>query len=239
MAGATAAFPSAIYMMEMFDPTRPKRGLGSALRLSTFLGLCGGFLFAYQRTSFRFWGWKENEVEQKAHQAAIDAGVKPPGTDPSKSDLTPYMQGVAHRNSAFSQLKFSKCLASVPPYPTACQVVGVWYRKNMSLSARHKAAQHWEYLTDHSFVYSFVTRSLQARFLGSTSWTTHTTATTTRRSRPRCAWFRYSSICVLDLLACNEKEKSRTNTYSVAGRAILLCPSVCLSLRVESAQLEL
>lgn len=108
MAGATAAFPSAIYLMEMFDPTRPKRGLGSALRLSTFLGLCGGFLFAYQRSSFRFWGWKENELEQQANQAAIDAGIKPPGTDPSKSDLTPYMQGVAHRNSAFSQLKFSK-----------------------------------------------------------------------------------------------------------------------------------
>ncbi|SPO31093.1 related to NADH-ubiquinone oxidoreductase 21 kDa subunit [Ustilago trichophora] len=107
MAGATAAFPSAIYLMEMFDPTRPKRGLGSALRLSTFLGLCGGFLFAYQRTSFRFWGWKENEIEQAANQAALDAGIKPPGTDPSKSDLTPYMQGVAHRNSAFSQLKFS------------------------------------------------------------------------------------------------------------------------------------
>ena len=113
MAGATAAFPSAIYLMEMFDPTRPKRGLGSALRLSTFLGLCGGFLFAYQRTSFRFWGWKENELEQQAHQAALDAGIKPPGTDPSKSDLTPYMQGVAHRNSAFSQLKFSKFLT--PP----------------------------------------------------------------------------------------------------------------------------
>lgn len=108
MAGATAAFPSAIYLMEMFDPTRPKRGIGSALRLSTFLGLCGGFLFAYQQTSFRFWGWKENELEQQANQAAIDAGIKPPGTDPTKSDLSPHLQGVAHRNSAFSQLKFSK-----------------------------------------------------------------------------------------------------------------------------------
>ena len=116
MAGATAAFPSAIYLMEMFDPTRPKRGMGSALRLSTFLGLCGGFLFAYQRSSFRFWGWRENELEQAANQAAIDAGIKPPGTDPSKSDLTPYMQGVAHRNSAFSQLKFSKC----------CMQTGMW-----------------------------------------------------------------------------------------------------------------
>lgn len=30
------------------------------------------------------------------------------GTDASKSDLDPYMQGVSHRNSAFSQLKFSE-----------------------------------------------------------------------------------------------------------------------------------
>lgn len=32
------------------------------------------------------------------------------GTDASKSELDPYMQGVAHRNSAFSQLKFSEYL---------------------------------------------------------------------------------------------------------------------------------
>lgn len=94
----------------MFDPTRPKRGLGSALRVSTFLGLCGGFLFAYQRSSFRFWGWTENEKEQTVAKALADAGIKPPGTDTSDSDLTPYMQGVAHRNSAFSQLKFSTSL---------------------------------------------------------------------------------------------------------------------------------
>ncbi|PWN48651.1 hypothetical protein IE53DRAFT_333322 [Violaceomyces palustris] len=106
-AGATAAFPGAIYLMELFDPTRPKKGLSSALRLSTFLGLTGGFLFAYQRSSFRFWGWRENEIEQAREKAELAAGIKPYGTDPSQSDLTPFMQGVAHRNSVFSQLKFS------------------------------------------------------------------------------------------------------------------------------------
>lgn len=172
MAGATAAFPSAIYMMEMFDPTRPKRGLGSALRLSTFLGLCGGFLFAYQRSSFRFWGWRENEIEQQAHQAAIDAGVKPPGTDPSKSDLTPYLQGVAHRNSAFSQLKFSKLT-----WPTSSSVA--------TKPARRLFA-------DRSFSRCSLVRLLaQAHFLGSIWSTTHTTATT-RRSRPR----RWPAVCL-------------------------------------------
>ncbi len=92
--------------MEMFDPTRPKRGLGSALRLSTFLGLCGGFLFAYQRTSFRFWvGRRTNWNSRPTRLRSMPDQAS--WNRPSKSDLTPYMQGVAHRNSAFSQLKFS------------------------------------------------------------------------------------------------------------------------------------
>lgn len=36
---------------EIVDPTRPPRGMRSALRLGTFLGACGGFLLAYQRSS--------------------------------------------------------------------------------------------------------------------------------------------------------------------------------------------
>ena len=49
---ATATFPGILYFMEQIDPTRPPRGgLGSALRLGTFLGACGGFLMAYQRSS--------------------------------------------------------------------------------------------------------------------------------------------------------------------------------------------
>lgn len=51
-AGATAAFPSTIYMMEQFDSTRAsKLALRSAMRLSLALGAAGGFLFAYQRSS--------------------------------------------------------------------------------------------------------------------------------------------------------------------------------------------
>lgn len=53
----------------------------------------------------RLWGWTENSLELS--RAEKEPGY---GTDPSKSDLDPYMQGVAHRNSAFSQLKFSECL---------------------------------------------------------------------------------------------------------------------------------
>ncbi|PWN19935.1 hypothetical protein BCV69DRAFT_249854, partial [Microstroma glucosiphilum] len=102
--GATAAFPSSLYLMEMWDPTRPPRGgMSAALRLGTFLGAAGGFLFAYQRSSMRLWGWTENEPELKR---AIEEGPEAFG-DVTKSSLDPYLQGVAHRNSVWSQLKFS------------------------------------------------------------------------------------------------------------------------------------
>ncbi|KAL9933794.1 hypothetical protein V8E36_007452 [Tilletia maclaganii] len=100
-AGLTAAFPGAMYAFELFDPTRQSRNFGPALRLGTFLGLAGGFLYAYQSSSLRLWGWKENELEQQRAQAE---GETPSGED---SALSPYMQGVAYRNSAFSQLKFA------------------------------------------------------------------------------------------------------------------------------------
>ncbi|KDN41327.1 hypothetical protein K437DRAFT_258315 [Tilletiaria anomala UBC 951] len=108
-AGSAAAFPGGLYLMELFDTTRPKKGLGPALRLSTFLGAAGGFLLAYQRSSFRLWGWSENEIEQslasKELEVAKAGGPLPAGY--GQSDLSDYIQGVAHRNSAFSQLKFS------------------------------------------------------------------------------------------------------------------------------------
>jgi len=56
------------------------------------------------RTLVRFWGWRENEVEQARASSEDPSNI--PGF--GESDLSPYMQGVAHRNSAFSQLKFSE-----------------------------------------------------------------------------------------------------------------------------------
>lgn len=51
-------------------------------------------------------------MEQAKAEQESAAGPAP-GTDASKSDLDPYLQGVAHRNSAFSQLKFSECQAAL------------------------------------------------------------------------------------------------------------------------------
>lgn len=87
------------------DPTKPpKGGMRAAMRLGTFLGACGGFLFAYQRSTLRLWGWAENEGEVKR---AVQEGPEMWYTTGKDSSLDPYLQGVAHRNSVWSQLKFS------------------------------------------------------------------------------------------------------------------------------------
>ncbi|WFD04014.1 hypothetical protein MOBT1_002711 [Malassezia obtusa] len=110
-AGTTAAFPSLLYLMEQAAPTRPRRGLGTSLRLAGVMGAIGGFLYAYQRSSFRLWGWSENEREQERAKSDAEAG-KVPGM--GESSLSPEMQGVAFRNSVFSQLNLGKCLALTP-----------------------------------------------------------------------------------------------------------------------------
>merc|ERR1711890_122965 len=69
IAGTAVAFPSALWLLESSDPARGRGKLGAALKLSTFLGLCGGFLYAYQRSTFRFWGWTENAREQELAKA--------------------------------------------------------------------------------------------------------------------------------------------------------------------------
>ncbi|KDQ18929.1 hypothetical protein BOTBODRAFT_28409, partial [Botryobasidium botryosum FD-172 SS1] len=104
MAGATGAAPAALYFYEMADPTRYK--LRPVLKLATFIGFAGGFLLAYQRSSFRFWGWSENEREQAKDLAELSQRAKEGKPLYGETDIPDYVQGVAHRNSAFSQLKF-------------------------------------------------------------------------------------------------------------------------------------
>ncbi|KAK9895298.1 NUXm, NADH-ubiquinone oxidoreductase [Cystobasidium minutum MCA 4210] len=107
-AGATATFPALLYGYEMADPTRlTKKGITPALKLCTFLGFCGGFLLAYQRSSFRFWGWEENAREEKKDMEELSALAAQGKPVYGHSDLPEYIQGVAHRNSVWSQLKFA------------------------------------------------------------------------------------------------------------------------------------
>ncbi|RDB23690.1 NADH-ubiquinone oxidoreductase 20 subunit [Hypsizygus marmoreus] len=104
-AGATAAFPSALYLWEMADPAKLK--LRTSLRLGGFLGFVGGFMLAYQRSSARFWGWSENKREEEADLAELTQRAKEGKPLYGESPQPLWVQGTAHRNSAFSQLKFS------------------------------------------------------------------------------------------------------------------------------------
>ncbi|KAG8898952.1 hypothetical protein FRB99_007027, partial [Tulasnella sp. 403] len=54
----------------------------------------------------RFWGWAENSREQKRDFEELSKRAKDGKPLYGESDLDAHLQGVAHRNSAFSQLKF-------------------------------------------------------------------------------------------------------------------------------------
>lgn len=54
--GLSAAFaPAALYTLEKFAPSHAgKGGFPKVMRLATFIGLTGGFLYFYQRSSSTF-----------------------------------------------------------------------------------------------------------------------------------------------------------------------------------------
>lgn len=54
----------------------------------------------------RLWGWKENAAEQEQDRAELTARAKAGQALYGESELPEYIQGVAHRNSMWSQLKF-------------------------------------------------------------------------------------------------------------------------------------
>ncbi|KAJ9097156.1 hypothetical protein QFC21_004825 [Naganishia friedmannii] len=80
------------------------------MKLIGFLGFCGGFLMAYQRSSFRFMGLTPNEPEAAKDMKELSARAAAGKPLYGETDLTPYLQGVAARNSTWSQLK----LGSIP-----------------------------------------------------------------------------------------------------------------------------
>lgn len=113
-AAGTLAAPAALYGLEMADSTLP-RGmkphphgrfvhLRHSLRLTAFLGFAGGFLLAYQNCSLRLWGWKENQLEQDRDREELGARAAQGLPLYGETDLPEYIQGVAHRNSMWSQV---------------------------------------------------------------------------------------------------------------------------------------
>jgi len=104
IAAATAAFPAALYFWETAEPTRIR--MRTSLRLGGLFGFVGGFLFAYQNSSLRFWGWTENKREEEMDLVELRERAKQGKPLYGESDQPLWVQGAAHSNSAFSQLKF-------------------------------------------------------------------------------------------------------------------------------------
>ncbi|KZT65744.1 hypothetical protein DAEQUDRAFT_731038 [Daedalea quercina L-15889] len=104
-AAGTGAFPAALYFWETADPTKFK--LRTHLKLGGLLGFIGGFLLAYQRSSFRFWGWTENKREEEMDFKELSARARQGLPLYGESSQPEWIQASAHRNSVFSQLKFA------------------------------------------------------------------------------------------------------------------------------------
>lgn len=104
------------------------------------IGLTGGFLLAYQRSSckctwnpgmswwadypshagfpilVRFYGWTENKREAEKDFKELSQRAKEGKPLWGETDLDEHLQGVAYRNSSFSQLKF--CKSPTASHPT-------------------------------------------------------------------------------------------------------------------------
>ncbi|KAH9479512.1 NADH-ubiquinone oxidoreductase 20.9 kDa subunit [Psilocybe cubensis] len=103
-AGSTAAFPAALVAWEMADPSKIR--LKTSLKLGGFLGFTAGFLLAYQRSTYRFWGWSENKREEELDLAELRERAQDGKSLYGNSPQPAWVQQAAASNSTWSQLNF-------------------------------------------------------------------------------------------------------------------------------------
>ncbi|KAF2852176.1 NADH-ubiquinone oxidoreductase-like protein 21 kDa subunit [Plenodomus tracheiphilus IPT5] len=89
-----------------------KGGFAPVMRLTGAVGVTGCFLFAYTRSSARFYGARENRREVEMDMREMVDKVKRGESLYGTTEMTEYMQGVAHRNS-----RYSASFAHVFPWP--------------------------------------------------------------------------------------------------------------------------
>ncbi|KAF9085392.1 hypothetical protein BGX29_007412 [Mortierella sp. GBA35] len=112
--GLTAAAPGALLALERIRPGAGPKGINFALGLATAMGFMGGFLYSYQKSSLRFWGWEENAREQVMNKKEMDvraAAGLPAYGEPTMDEAA---QAAAARNSKYAALKF----AAIPWFNT-------------------------------------------------------------------------------------------------------------------------
>jgi len=104
-AGVTAALPAGFLVLERVDPIRTSTR--AAMRICVGVGLIGGFLFAYQRSSLRFWGWTENRREYEKDFREMTERTQQGKSLYGESGEPAFVQLAGARNSQNSQLKMS------------------------------------------------------------------------------------------------------------------------------------
>ncbi|KAF2244239.1 hypothetical protein BU26DRAFT_542941 [Trematosphaeria pertusa] len=112
-AGVGAVSPALMLYWEKVSPSFVgKGGFAPIMRLSAAVGVTGAFIFAYSRSSARFYGARENRREVDMDMREMVDKVKRGEPLYGKSELTEYMQGVAHRNS-----RYAGVFSHVIPWP--------------------------------------------------------------------------------------------------------------------------
>ncbi|KAF9360286.1 hypothetical protein BGX26_009969 [Mortierella sp. AD094] len=105
--GLTVGGPAVLLALERVRPAAGPKGINFALGVATALGFMGGFLFSYQKSSLRFWGWDENARELAKNREEMNARVAaglPAYGEPTMDEAA---QAAAARNSKYAALKFS------------------------------------------------------------------------------------------------------------------------------------
>ncbi|KAJ5201598.1 uncharacterized protein N7498_006261 [Penicillium cinerascens] len=104
-AGAAAVSPIAFWVMERVSPSHVGRGgFSPVMRLATAIGLIGGLHVFYQRSCQRFYGFTENTREVEMDMREMVDKVKKGQPLYGASKVSDYIQGVAARNSRYSEL---------------------------------------------------------------------------------------------------------------------------------------
>ncbi|KAK9322550.1 NADH-ubiquinone oxidoreductase complex I, 21 kDa subunit-domain-containing protein [Lipomyces orientalis] len=122
-AAVTASAPILVGLMDYNKYTQLSRGVQDTIKAfiyasrqrrslfgpapSLFLGAVGGFLIAYQRSSYRFLGYSENAREQAKDLEELSQRAKAGLPIYGESALTPELQKIAASYSRLAIFKFS------------------------------------------------------------------------------------------------------------------------------------
>ncbi|MCJ1254571.1 hypothetical protein MMC24_002386 [Lignoscripta atroalba] len=102
-AAVTAFGPALMLLWEQIAPSHVGRGgFAPIMRLTTAISATGGFLYLCERSTGRFYGFRENKREVDMDMREMVDNVKKGEPLYGKTTLSPYIQGVASRNSRYS-----------------------------------------------------------------------------------------------------------------------------------------